>query len=107
MTVTKLPYLEHFDISANSIDAMTLSKFFEIIDQNNQLRSLNISFNTCNKGTDLHERIAKFLHNSDTLIHLDISGLSLEFSDYKHIVERGIRKSRTLLSIHMSGMGIR
>ena len=35
-----------------------------------------------------------------------MSGLGLPFDSYKLIAERGIMKSRTLIAIHMSGMGL-
>lgn len=40
------------------------------------------------------------------MILLDISGMGLKFKDYAHIAERGLRKSKTLLSVHMQGMGL-
>lgn len=105
--VIKLPFLEHLDISANGIDALSLCDFFDTIDKQNQLRSLNVSFNNCSKqGTSLKEKIADYLHFSSSLIHFDMSNLSLKFEDYKHIIERGVRKSKTLLAIHLSGMGL-
>lgn len=39
-------------------------------------------------------------------MHIDLSGLGMKFQGYKYIVERGIKKSRTLLSVHLSGMYI-
>lgn len=105
--VVNLPFLEHLDISANGIDAPSFCNFFDTIDKQNQLRSLNISFNNCSKsGTSLKVKIADFLHYSSSLIHFDMGNLSLKFQDYKHIIERGVRKSKTLLAIHLSGMGL-
>lgn len=104
--VTRQPILEHLDISANSIDAASLCQFFDIIAAGNQLRSLNLAFNSLQQGTDFHLKLAKFLHKSENMILLDISGMGLKFKDYAHIAERGLRKSKTLLSVHMQGMGL-
>ena len=35
-----------------------------------------------------------------------MSGLGLKFEQIKHVAARGIRKSRTLIAIHMDGMGL-
>lgn len=105
--MVKLPFLEHLDISANGLQGATISQFLKMIDKKNQLRSLNISTNSCKKnGSELSEQISKFLHYSDSLIHFDMSSLGLAFPDYLHIAEKGLRKSKTLLSAHMSGMGL-
>ena len=39
--------LQNLDISANKIDAKGLQTFLEIIHKKNQLRYLNLSFNSC------------------------------------------------------------
>ena len=55
----------------------------------------------------LEDAFANFLHYSDSLLHFDMSGIEMTFDGYYHVVTRGVRKSRTLLSIHMSGMPLR
>ena len=44
--VAFLPYLEHFDISANNFDRNSLTVFMTKICENNILRSLNIAYNS-------------------------------------------------------------
>lgn len=48
--------------------------------------------------------ISHFLHYSSCIVHFDMSGLGMPATAYKYIAAHGIRKSRTLLAIHMSGM---
>jgi len=67
---------------------------------------INKDKNALQPTRSLDEAIVDFLHDSDTLLHFDMSGLGLQFESYKKIAEKGIRKSRTLLAIHMSGMGL-
>ena len=38
------------------------------------------------------------------LVHLDMSGLGIKMEGLLYIAKHGIRKSRTLQSIHLSGM---
>ena len=111
--------LNHLDISANSINAFNLANFVEQINGKNKLKSLNLAFNSginikkthFKKVLDSDEDIGKFefaisnlIHKSQYLLHLDLSGLGMKFKSYKYIAEKGIRKSRTLLAIHLSGM---
>ena len=93
-----------------------LSSFLCKIHRMTSLRLLNIGYNSPGSkkqivNEDQNEKslelsIADFLHYSETLLHFDMSGLGLPFDSYKLIAERGIRKSRTLIAIHMSGMGL-
>ena len=46
------------------------------------------------------------MHHSTSLLHLDISCLGLSWESYKYIALNGLRKSHTLLSVHISGMGL-
>ena len=50
--------------------------------------------------------LSKFIHASKNLIHLDISCMSMSPNQIFYIATKGIRKSRTLLAVHMSGMGL-
>ena len=47
------------------------------------------------------------MHYSPQLILLDISFTGLNIKSCLEIAKNGIRKSRTLLSIHMSGLDLR
>ena len=74
---------------------------------------MNIKNSHFKKVLDNDEEIGKFevaisnlIHKSQYLIHIDLSGLGMKFKSYKYIAEKGIRKSRTLLAIHLSGMYI-
>mmetsp|Transcript_2384 Transcript_2384/g.3647 ORF Transcript_2384/g.3647 Transcript_2384/m.3647 type:complete len:190 (-) Transcript_2384:2208-2777(-) len=52
------------------------------------------------------ETLAKFLHFSDSLLHIDLSGLGLSPNSLKFILLKGLRMSRSLLSCHFSGINI-
>jgi len=52
------------------------------------------------------QSLSNFIHCSVTLVHLNISGMALKLDQYLSIAEHGLRKSRTLLSVHMSGLGL-
>jgi hypothetical protein len=72
---------------------------------------INIKKSRLKKVLDSDEDIGKFevaiavlIHKSQYLLHIDLSGLGMKFKSYKYIAEQGIRKSRTLLAIHLSGM---
>lgn len=80
----------------------------------NSLRSLNIGYNSgaastraAEEASPLEKSLSNFMHHSSTLIHLDMSCLGLTFGGYKFIALNGLRKSRTLLAVHISGMGLR
>ena len=112
--VTKLRGLQHLDISANHIGANTLAQFLSGVHGKNGLRSLNIGYNSGAASTRLAEEVSPlekslsdFMHQSSTLVHLDMSCLGLTFGAYKYIALNGLRKSRTLLAVHISGMGLR
>lgn len=79
----------------------------------NGLRSLNIGCNsgasstrTLEEVSPLEKSLSDFMHYSSTLVHLDMSCLGLTFGAYKYIARNGLRKSRTLLAVHISGMGL-
>ena len=46
---------------------------------------------------------ADFLRHSRSLQHLDVSGMGFTEQSLEHITLKGIRKSKTLLAIHMEG----
>ena len=54
----------------------------------------------------LHVSLAKYLHHSRHLLHLDISGLAMSLDNYMYIAKHGLRKSHTLLAVHMGGMSL-
>jgi hypothetical protein len=102
------------DISANHIGSNALAQFLSGVHGKNSLRSLNIGYNSGAASTRLAEEVSPlekslsdFMHHSSTLIHLDMSCLGLTFGGYKYIALNGLRKSRTLLAVHISGMGLR
>lgn len=114
--VEQMSYLHHLDISSNFLDASCLREFIIKISPNSQLRTLNISYNSAKYGprqkkTELSPdsfeyALSKFVHKSMNLVHLDISSMSLSCNQILFIASNGIRKSRTLLAVHMSGMGL-
>ena len=88
--------------------------FFDIINDRNNLKSLNIAYNSGHlkkndetKTRSFEEVFSHFLHTSGTLLHLDISGLGLSLEAILYVANCGLRKSRTLLAVHMSGMNLR
>jgi len=48
--------------------------------------------------------LAKFIHYSDSLVHLNLGSLNMSYSQLEVVINRGIRKSRTLQSVHFSGI---
>jgi len=112
--VVDMPNLEQLDISANTLHATHLVAFLDTVAEKNCLKSLNIAYNSGhlkkndgNKKKSFEEVLCHFLHTSGTLLHLDISGLGLSFDAILHIANRGLRKSRTLQAVHMSGLNLR
>ena len=99
-----------------------MSKFIKRIDQNNSLKSLHIGYNSLRElktGTIQNKNlVAKddsesfesilcaYMHYSPFLLHLDMSYTELSFESLIQIVYKGIRKSRTMLSIHLNGIGL-
>lgn len=90
-----------------------LSKFLVDIDGKNNLKSLSIGYNSGrsmkneNGGVPpLEQSLSEFMHHSAALLHLDISCLGLSWESYKYIATNGLRKSHTLLAVHISGMGL-
>ena len=49
------------------------------------------------------KKFSDFLRYSRSLQHLDLSGLGFSEETLQYITLNGIRKSKTLLSIHMAG----
>ena len=49
------------------------------------------------------KKFADFLRHSRSLQHLDLSGLGFSEETLKYITLNGLRKSKTLLAIHMGG----
>lgn len=106
--------LEQLDISANTLHAAHLMAFLDTVAEKNCLKSLNIAYNSGhlkkdddNKAKSFEEVLCHFLHTSGTLLHLDISGLGLSLDSILYIANRGLRKSRTLQAVHMSGLNLR
>lgn len=110
--VVLLSCLEQLDISGNNIQPLQMTRFIETIHGENNLKSLNISFNNCNQNLKeaqddvpvFDEIFSEFLHVSTKLVHLDISGTNLKIDSLLTISQYGFRKSRTLQSIHICDM---
>ena len=47
--------------------------------------------------------LADFLRHTKSLQHLDLSGMGFHEKSLEEIVLNGIRKSKTLLAVHMEG----
>ena len=105
--------LHYLDISANKLTAGELTIFLKLIKRKEHLRTLKLGYNSSTSAglapdepDPLIEELTGFIHYSDSLLHLDLSGMSFTFEGLKKLCSRGLRKSRTLLSCHMSGMGL-
>jgi hypothetical protein len=46
------------------------------------------------------------MHFSESLIHIDISGLCFNYHAVHYIIRKGLAKSRTLQSCHFTGCNI-
>ena len=51
------------------------------------------------------QALVNHLQDSITLLHLNISGTGLLHSQVIHICKRGLRKSKTILSVHLCDLG--
>lgn len=93
------------------MDSTILNKFFKTIRGRHKLRHLNIGYNTgapfgqrmiqnkeawtelipeekfaAKKVDEFIESLADFMHYSETLIHIDISGLSLSYHGVHYVI---------------------
>jgi Ran GTPase-activating protein (RanGAP) involved in mRNA processing and transport len=110
--VLQLSNLQHLDLSANGLARGPFVNFFVKIDNKNQLRSLNIAYNSL-KGPNVvdqeappitkeakkkkvelvppeptfEEALSKLMHYSATLLHLDLSGTNLSFESCLQVAE--------------------
>ena len=98
--VKNLSNMYYLDISGNRFS--DLSPFITQIQSHNHLRHLHLGFNSCQPLKFTHT-IAHYIHTSNTLLHINLSGLDLKNVNY--IYKKGIRKARTLLSCHLGGIG--
>ena len=57
------------------------------------------------QSEDAFESLCEYLQTTQTLVHLDLSGLSFEREQLK-ILSPILTKVNTLVAIHLSGMGI-
>jgi len=55
---------------------------------------------------NFEETLCNLIHYSSTLLHLDISEMSLSFNQLLTIASKGLMKARTLHAVHMSGLGL-
>lgn len=110
--------LEHLDLSFNHIKHTTFAQFFNNINGKNNLKSLRCLFNSSQPTTvkpatgkpkdedqigSIEEELSNYLHHSSTLLHINMSGMNFSFEQIKYIFSNGLRKARTLLSVHFSG----
>ena len=78
--------------------------------QTYNMTHLNLSWNTMSDAGNTPEvqenfrkNFANFLRYSRTLQHIELSGMGFSETTLKHIAIYGFRKSKTLLSTHLSG----
>ena len=111
-TLGNLPKLKSLDISYNNLAGHDIAGILETlyIDETCKVRNLNISgnnvFNPDLKGGPIDkfsDRLQKLIKQSITLQHLDISCMSLDQSQIYTIVSKGILKSKSVISFHISG----
>ena len=55
------------------------------------------------QNQEFQRKFADFLRHSKSLQHIDLSGLGFSEDTLQYITLNGIRKSKTLLAIHMAG----
>ena len=109
-TILKLHNLSYLDISSNKMSTSDLANFLNLLYQRNQLRSLNIGYNQTGsqkqteKSELFIETLCKFMHYSDTLLHLNLSGMEFSYESIIKVITNGLRKSRTILSCHLGGL---
>lgn len=110
-------FINHLDISCNLLDAFSLKTFIDALIVHNQLKSLNLSYNI-GKYPKNHNAIelttesfeaslVSLLYLSKTLMHLDLSGMHLSPKQCCHIAQYGMRRSHTLMAVHLSGMNLK
>lgn len=98
--------LSYLDISGNNYDARDLTIFMEQITKENRLKWLSLAFNRASTANTFKfvNLLNRFIHYSDTLMHIDLSAMDFSPFDADDILHNGIGKSRTLLSAHLSGI---
>jgi hypothetical protein len=107
--VSRAPALRELDISSNKLTASELSNLLSSLTPHNQnLTHLNLSWNSAQcpnkkEQNKFDEGFSHFIRYSHSLVHLDVSGMNFSEKSMKYFCLRGVRKSKTLLSVHMSG----
>ena len=109
-SIKSLKSLKFLDISATNLDGQDIYTILSKIDGENQLRPINLSYNTVKQiNTNLSSphsvvrKLAHFIHYSDNLIHIDLGGMNFMQTEIEHLFKYGLRKSRTLQSCHFVG----
>ena len=108
---TVVQSLKTLNISSNGLNITDFVVMFDILKpQTYNMTHLNLSWNTMvDSGTapevveSFRKKFADFLRYSRTLQHIELSGIHFSEESLKYITLYGFRKSKTLLSIHMSG----
>ena len=108
--------LKSLDLSATNLNGHDIHELLSQIQRFNCLRSLDLSYNSAKQvgifnktavdessENNVIKTIANFIHFSDHLLHVDLGGLNFNQIELEYIVDRGLRKSRTLLSCHLVG----
>ena len=66
-----------------------------------KLQNLNISYNSTHGYEEsICGYIAKLIELSESILHLDISGLNIR--NYMEVILKSLNQSKTLISIHMN-----
>lgn len=121
---------EHLNVSNNKLSDLSVSLFLQIIKFHNKLKSLDLSYNNMRRSyqqetiaklpkklrdilnimdvypMDVDEAFIIHLEQSLTILHLNLSGTHLSFDQLLYICRRGLRKSKTILSVHLSDLGL-
>ncbi|CAI2383819.1 unnamed protein product [Moneuplotes crassus] len=95
---------QSLNLSWSEISSKELILFFTLIENVKHLQQLDIStipFIGYNSGK-LVELLKKHIINNPSLIHLNISSCNLGIKELKILYE-GIKKSKSLLAVHLSG----
>ena len=99
--------LIELDISWNNVKKASRLAFIKELEYNQRLQYLNLSYITMSDLSKQGEKALKyFISKNKSLLHLDLSALSLPRGSVLELAH-GIRRSPSLLSVHLSGNGIK
>jgi len=97
-------HLRELDIAWNQVTAMNMWELVQNIEFCRNLSYLNLSFNSFvgKHCADIVGSLCSFIRRNKKLMHLDISYCGLKNDNILEI-SKAVRKSRSLLAIHLSG----